>query len=71
MVQNEKHTDKEVLFALLVAKYSPENIDFQIAQTKFRMAKDDVKDVMVQLDEFRELMGDSAKKKQSGTLHTL
>lgn len=59
-----RQADKSTLFALLVAKNSPENIDLQIAQTKIRMNKEDVEDIVREMDELLELVNAKKNKPQ-------
>ena len=49
-----RHTERDLLMALLIAKHFPENIDFQIAQARARMEKSDIEEVMGEFEEFRK-----------------
>ena len=49
-----RHAERTKLFALLEAKYMPENIDLQIARTKAAMEKEDINDVIKEFEEIKK-----------------
>jgi len=49
-----RHGEKEKLIALLMAQSNPETIAMQIAQTKAKMEKEDIEDVVKEFEEWRK-----------------
>jgi hypothetical protein len=52
-----KHNEKDKLMSLLLAELSPETVPLQIAQTKAKMDKSDIDDVMHQFEEYKKRVG--------------
>jgi len=48
-----RHCEKEKLIALLMAQSNPETIAMQIAQTKAKMEKEDIEDVMKEFENWK------------------
>ncbi|MCL1880602.1 MAG: hypothetical protein FWF76_00295 [Oscillospiraceae bacterium] len=49
-----RHEEKNTLFQLLVAQLIPENIKFQIAQSRAKMEPSDIAEVMAEFEEFKK-----------------
>jgi 2,4-dienoyl-CoA reductase-like NADH-dependent reductase (Old Yellow Enzyme family) len=49
-----KHNEKDKLFSLMAAELEPQNIKFQIAQTKAKMDKSDIEEVIQQFEEYKK-----------------
>ncbi|MCL1865799.1 MAG: hypothetical protein FWF82_00135 [Oscillospiraceae bacterium] len=50
-----RHSERDMLFSLLVAKSEPDSIDLQIAKIMARMEKEDIEEVKKQFDEYENL----------------
>ena len=49
-----RHGEKEKLIALLMAQSNPESISMQIAQTRAKMEKEDIENVMKEFEEWKK-----------------
>ncbi|MDR2560103.1 MAG: hypothetical protein LBC86_11275 [Oscillospiraceae bacterium] len=48
-----RHGEKEKLIALLIAQSNPESISMQIAQTRAKMERSDIEDVMKEFEDWK------------------
>ncbi|MCL2754337.1 MAG: hypothetical protein FWD35_01290 [Oscillospiraceae bacterium] len=49
-----RHTEKDLLMALLIAKHFPKDVDLLIAKARAKMERDDVKEVMEEFNSYKK-----------------